>query len=209
MEFTRKASATRNPASSFSGHGFERGTASLSTPTRQSSTLPQNPQDSTGNKKRVPSPLILEAFCLDTPAKPSPTNSVQSPFEPRAYRQRFPNLPTSTPSGRKQRHASQKSQLIVVLEQEKRSRHFYFTADERDELHRRAVIARGDCQEHHSNCTDCFEIEYTDIANRTMPTSIAPEERQKIISNNRSLRTIKTVSPSNLPRPDIANVPRN
>jgi hypothetical protein len=36
-------------------------------------------------------------------------------------------------------------------------------------------------------------LEYAYFENKTMPTSMPPEERQKIINNNRSLRNIKNV----------------
>lgn len=45
----------------------------------------------------------------------------------------------------------------------------------------------------HQDCTDCRNIEYAYHENIIMSTSMPPEERNKIISNNRSLRNIKNV----------------
>jgi hypothetical protein len=71
----------------------------------------------------------------------------------------------------------------------------YFTEEEN--LAIQAVVnsrQQGYGCEKHENCTDCREIEYSKLENQAMPTSIPPEERQKIINNNRSLRNIKNVS---------------
>ncbi|KAE9380397.1 hypothetical protein N431DRAFT_449178 [Stipitochalara longipes BDJ] len=43
----------------------------------------------------------------------------------------------------------------------------------------------------HENCTDCTNREFAYHENKAMATSLPPEERQKIINNNRSLRNIK------------------
>ncbi|KUJ23311.1 uncharacterized protein LY89DRAFT_728071 [Mollisia scopiformis] len=45
--------------------------------------------------------------------------------------------------------------------------------------------------ERHQNCTDCTNIEFAYWENKIMSTSIPADERQKIIANNKSLRTIK------------------
>ncbi|TVY78469.1 [PSI+] inducibility protein [Lachnellula suecica] len=67
---------------------------------------------------------------------------------------------------------------------------FYFTAEENLAIQDAVVQKQPSCT-NHNNCTDCRELEYSFLENKAMPTSMPPEERQKIINNNRSLRNIK------------------
>lgn len=69
----------------------------------------------------------------------------------------------------------------------------YFTEEERQAI---ADLVRANPRhcERHPNCTDCTNLEYAYYENKAMATSLPPEERQKIINNNRSLRNIKNVS---------------
>jgi hypothetical protein len=68
----------------------------------------------------------------------------------------------------------------------------YFTDEERQAI---AELVRSNPRhcERHNNCTDCTNLEYAYPENKAMATSLPPEERQKIINNNRSLRNIKNV----------------
>ena len=68
----------------------------------------------------------------------------------------------------------------------------YFTSQERQAIAELVHANPRDC-DRHTNCTDCHNLEYAYFENKAMPTSIPPEERQKIINSNRSLRNIKNV----------------
>lgn len=68
----------------------------------------------------------------------------------------------------------------------------YFTSQERQAISELVHANPREC-DRHPNCTDCHNLEYAYFENKTMPTSMPPEERQKIINNNRSLRNIKNV----------------
>lgn len=52
------------------------------------------------------------------------------------------------------------------------------------------------CTAHGQTCTDCLNFAYAAFELRIMATQIPPEDRQKIINNNRSIRTIKNVRTS-------------
>jgi hypothetical protein len=68
----------------------------------------------------------------------------------------------------------------------------YFTDEERQAIAELVQANPHHC-ERHTNCTDCTDLEYAYHENKAMATSLPPEERQKIINNNRSLRNIKNV----------------
>jgi hypothetical protein len=68
----------------------------------------------------------------------------------------------------------------------------FFTSQERQAIAELVHANSRDC-DRHENCTDCHNLEYAYYENKAMPTSMPPEERQKIINNNRSLRNIKNV----------------
>lgn len=68
----------------------------------------------------------------------------------------------------------------------------YFTLQEREAISELVYQKEYNCG--HDNCKECIDREYAYHENRVMPTSMAPEERQKIIANNRSIRNIKNVS---------------
>ncbi|CAG8973553.1 hypothetical protein HYALB_00002879 [Hymenoscyphus albidus] len=68
--------------------------------------------------------------------------------------------------------------------------HLYFTNDERQAIAELVAANLRPC-EHGNNSTDCLDFEYAHHENKAMSTSLPPEERQKIINNNRSLRNIK------------------
>ena len=69
---------------------------------------------------------------------------------------------------------------------------FYFTNPERQFIHQLVYGEPRGCEQH-PDCIECSNIEYAYVENKVMPTTIPPEERNKIIGNNRSLRTIKNV----------------
>jgi len=66
----------------------------------------------------------------------------------------------------------------------------YFTSEEHELIDTLVDEKKYDCKGH-DNCTDCRNIEYAYHQNKIMNTAIPPEERAKVINNNRSLRTIK------------------
>ncbi|TVY38779.1 Protein csh3 [Lachnellula subtilissima] len=67
---------------------------------------------------------------------------------------------------------------------------FYFTEDENIAIQEEVNSKHHSCGKH-EHCTDCRETAYSFLENKAMPTSMPPEERQKVINNNRSLRNIK------------------
>jgi hypothetical protein len=69
----------------------------------------------------------------------------------------------------------------------------YFWDSERQDIAEAVDAKEYNCVKH-KNCTDCRNQEFTYLENKAMPTSMPPEERQKIINGNRSLRNIKNVS---------------
>jgi hypothetical protein len=69
---------------------------------------------------------------------------------------------------------------------------FYFTGQERQAIADLVHENSHEC-DRHPNCAECLNVEYAYHENKIMPTSMPPEERQKIINNNRSLRNIKNV----------------
>lgn len=68
----------------------------------------------------------------------------------------------------------------------------YFTREERLYIARLVHSVARNC-ERHTNCKDCIDLEYAYYENRFLPRNMDPEQRQKIINNNRSLRNIKNV----------------
>lgn len=69
----------------------------------------------------------------------------------------------------------------------------YFSTKERQEVEKKVYAWTHGCEKH-ENCTDCTNEAFAFFENIIMSTAIPAEERQKIISNNKSLRTIKNVS---------------
>ena len=102
-----------------------------------------------------------------------------------------PRLPTGflpTLSKRSERRSATKLRIQDPTSREP----FFFTSQERQAIAELVHANPREC-DRHSNCTDCHNLEYAYFENKTMPTSMPPEERQKIINNNRSLRNIKNV----------------
>lgn len=89
----------------------------------------------------------------------------------------------------------------IIVKRQHRQQHptraerglFYFTEDENIAIQEEVNSAYYSCGKH-EHCTDCRETAYSFLENKAMPTSMPPEERQKVINNNRSLRNIKNVS---------------
>ena len=96
-----------------------------------------------------------------------------------------PRLPTNRPTITKRSERS--SEFSRGL--------FFFTSQERQAIAELVHVNPRNC-DRHPNCTDCHNLEYAYFENKAMPTSMPPEERQKIINNNRSLRNIKNVRTS-------------
>jgi hypothetical protein len=69
---------------------------------------------------------------------------------------------------------------------------FYFSDTEREYIDQLVHSEPRGCEQH-PNCIECYNTEYAYLENKIMPTTMPPEERNRIISNNRSLRNIKNV----------------
>ncbi|KAI6717174.1 hypothetical protein JHW43_000349 [Diplocarpon mali] len=85
--------------------------------------------------------------------------------------------PVTSPSRRQQRSISRRGPG-------------HFTSEERRAIEQLVHANPRGC-ERHDNCTDCRDIEYAYHENKALPLTMDPEQRQKIINNNRSLRNIK------------------
>ena len=68
----------------------------------------------------------------------------------------------------------------------------YFTLEECLYITRLVHAVPRSCEKH-TNCKDCIDLEFAYYENKFLPRSMDPEQRQKIINNNRSLRNIKNV----------------
>lgn len=132
------------------------------------------------------SKIVLEPY-RDQPgsALRKPSNGNALPEPPATYGYRIFAVPENASLGQiKSRKRSTTAAARGLL---------YFTKEEREAISQ-LVSARTPTQDcRHVNCTDCTDIEYAYHENRAMATSLPPEERQKIINNNRSLRNIKNV----------------
>merc|ERR1711939_434993 len=65
-----------------------------------------------------------------------------------------------------------------------------FTEEERLHITRLVHAASRNCEKH-TSCTSCIDLEFAYYENKFLPHTMDPEQRQKIINNNRSLRNIK------------------
>lgn len=110
-------------------------------------------------------------------------NSERSPHA--TYNHRIYTIPADSPTPLIPKRRPLKSQRIVRA-------HLYFTEDERKAIAELVAVNLKPCK-HGKNCIDCLDLEYAHHENKAMSTSLPPEERQKIINNNRSLRNIKNV----------------
>ena len=102
----------------------------------------------------------------------------------------LPRLPTNPPL------ITKRGERCATANPKARDPFFHFTSQERQAIAELVHINPREC-DLHPNCTDCHNLEYAYFENKTMPTSMPPEERQKIINNNRSLRNIKNVRSRN------------
>lgn len=136
----------------------------------------------------------------NSPNKGNRTPSGRVILEPYEIKSPTPNLRSPQSYGHRVYQVPSDDSPTIVKRAKRnisptRNRLIYFTEEEN--LAIQAVVnsrQQGYGCEKHENCTDCREIEYSKLENQAMPTSIPPEERQKIINNNRSLRNIKNVS---------------
>jgi hypothetical protein len=155
------------------------------------------------NRSRNSTPLnnentiILESYRIPTKkaTSDSPLESPNSPQKPGhcTYGYRILTVPTLSPRAHRDLWIYRRPYPTVAPDSQRRSKYLYFTARERqaiaDLVHAKPLVC-----EHHSNCTDCLNLEFAFQENKVMPTSMPPDERQRIINNNRSLRNIKNVS---------------
>jgi len=209
----RKTSASRSVSGSSSrGSPFSiSGTASFdhhATPTRQSSKIPSLAssqrgylRDISSSSTRCSTPVlqseskvILETYRLgaNTLNNTAPKTPIERPSSPKighaTYGYRIVTLPVSTPRIKKRSHST-----LRPNSQRTRSQLLYFTPEERQAVEELVYAKPINC-DHHPNCTDCTDVEFAYQYNKAMPTNMPPEERQRIINNNRSLRNIKNVS---------------
>jgi len=70
---------------------------------------------------------------------------------------------------------------------------FYFTKEERQGIADAVSASASTRYCPHQNCTNCINNEFAYYETKAMATSMAAEDRQRIINNNRSLRNIKNV----------------
>lgn len=68
----------------------------------------------------------------------------------------------------------------------------YFTEEERAVIEDLVNRNPRPCEQH-IDCQHCIDKEYAYHETRILPTSMTPEDRQRIINNNRALRNIKNV----------------
>ncbi|RDL41006.1 uncharacterized protein BP5553_00985 [Venustampulla echinocandica] len=116
----------------------------------------------------------------------SPSRAVpNSPFPYTIYGHRFFSVPTNA-SPTIVDEDSQKDLGVDLINRGP----FYFTPQERRAIQELVLSNPQSCNKHR-NCTDCQEVQYSYLENIAMPTSIPPDDRQKIINSNRALRNIK------------------
>lgn len=145
--------------------------------------------------------LLIQPFAICHGGKTQKRSGINSskpdhpPSSPHVtYGHRFYTVPTDS---KQLSVAKTRPQRINIPEPSRRGA-FYFTEHERQFIDQLVHAEPRGCEKH-PNCTECYNKEYAYIENKIMPTSIPPEERNRIISNNRSLRNIKNVRSS----PDI------
>jgi hypothetical protein len=166
------------------------GPATSDTPTRQVSKGESFASNQRSQSLRTPSnKVVVEPFRVKSVSRSGSGFSPEVPSgqrhtTPSTYGHRIYSTPTSSsPEIVKRRYRSSTEPRGPL----------YFTSQERQAI-AELVHAKPRSCDRHTDCTDCTNIEYAYYENKTMPTSMAPEERQKIINNNRSLRNIKNVS---------------
>lgn len=76
----------------------------------------------------------------------------------------------------------------------------WFTPEERQLITELVFAADVSCA-HHVNCRTCVEQAFAYHENNALPETMDPEQRQKIINQNRSLRNIKNVRLPSAPVP--------
>ncbi|KAH8654472.1 hypothetical protein BGZ60DRAFT_532841 [Tricladium varicosporioides] len=160
---------------------YHRQVTSRTTPLRRSQTLNtlRNTPVRNSPLRTTSGRIIVEPYTV--PSGLSPSQHTEGPHVT-AYGHRVYSVPASeSPFTRRS---------LSVRKRNIKRGPFYFTKEEREAIIELVLSNPHSCEKH-SNCTDCREIEYSLIENKAMPTSMPPEERQKIINNNRSLRNIK------------------
>jgi hypothetical protein len=126
-----------------------------------------------------PSPTLHKHSTTFSSAKPPPAS-------PSTYGHRVFSVPENASPGQ----IKSRSRSISVAARGP----LYFTKEERQAIAELVLAGQPTRHCRHPNCTDCTDIEYAYHENKAMATSLPPEDRQKIINNNRSLRNIKNVS---------------
>lgn len=198
LSLTRPSSSSRvrsvsNASNHTPFHKSGTATASYETPTSSSARIPSLASQQRADPRRVQSsPLfidkkpVFEPYRISSPAANSPATyghriltavPILHPRVPKRSR------PTVTSAAQDQ-------------ETQKRSSFLYFTPAERQAIADLVHAEPSVCKHPHTNCTDCLNLEFAFHENKAMPTSMPPDERQRIINNNRSLRNIKNVSSS-------------
>src|SRR6266536_3258557 len=88
----------------------------------------------------------------------------------------------------------QRNQRSLIPEPAQRGP-LYFTNDERQAFTEEVNAKYPGCDRHGEDCAVCRDIEYAYLEDKLIGTTMSPEDRQKIIANNRALRNIRNVSP--------------
>ncbi|TVY40540.1 Protein csh3 [Lachnellula occidentalis] len=139
-------------------------------------------QYSHGTARRTPSGrTIIEAYRETSASGLSPALPPGTPHH--TYGHRIYQVPADSPIIVKRQHR----QAPPTRAQRGL---FYFTEHENTAIQEEVNTKHYSCGKH-EHCTDCRETAYSFLENKAMPTSMPPEERQKVINNNRSLRNIK------------------
>ncbi|TAQ86272.1 hypothetical protein B7494_g5385 [Chlorociboria aeruginascens] len=153
------------------------------TPTRPRVNKLGTPLSILNRSQSTPGKVFVESFLVDS-GKRTYSISSPAPKSPSTFGHRIYQVPASgNPFIAKRRI---RKQYDTTLNRGP----FYFSNSERLAIETLVNEKEYNCKVH-QNCTDCRNAEFTYLENKTMPTSIPPEERQKIINNNRSLRNIK------------------
>jgi hypothetical protein len=197
---TRSASLPLSNTASFDQTPTRQPTRAASLVSSQRADLQlQDPvkQDQVSLSFSQESKTILKSYRIP-PAPSSSTSLIDPSTSPQrsghcTYGYRILTVPASSPRIARDLRTHKRLRPAVQVDSQQRNSFLYFTAAERQAI-ADLVHAKTSTCEHHFNCTDCLNLEFSFQENKAMSTSIPPEERQRIINNNRSLRNIKNVS---------------
>lgn len=143
---------------------------------------------------------LIRTFSISSTQPVGQTRRILSGTTPTNQRSGFtPDLtePRTAPLFLRRQRSLSPLQLITkptISTTARRPPLLYFTFQERQEIYEKVHTKPTVC-DHHINCINCLDIEFAFHELQALPQDMDPELRQKIISNNRSLRNIKNVCP--------------